>query len=101
MSFDGPAEKGNLVVAWHAFITPVINIILSVAIFVTPLGLLYDQTIKGSLPWMAVVMTLVCLSGSALNFISYFIQISKFRTIAKFMQELHNFDKRVRNKFIS
>lgn len=95
MSFDGDPEKGNLVVKWNDSIAPAANFILAVVIFVTPLGILYSQTVEGSLPWMATVMTLICLSGSAFNFISYFHQISKRKSIASFLQELHSFDKKV------
>lgn len=95
MSFDGSPEKGNLVVKWHDFIAPAFNFILAVVIFVTPLRILYSETVNGLLPWIATVMTLVCLSGSALNFIPYFHQISKRKSIAEFLHGLHSFDKKV------
>lgn len=95
MSFDGPPDKGRFVVKWHDFIAPVSMLFLAISIFIASLVILFPEATNSFSPWMTIVMQLIGLSGTALNFIPFCHQISNRKSIVKFMNDLHRFDEKV------
>lgn len=101
MSFDGTPEKGRFVVKWHDFIAPVSMVLLAICVFILPIVILYPESVNSFSPWMIIVMQLISLSGTALNFIPFFHQISRRKFVVKFVHSLHSFDEKVSSDLFS
>lgn len=98
LTFDGPPRKGCFTKKWHDGLTPLV--VPGIAILLIALNLVVGDGPSSSSSLLNLIWKIHAAFGCLLIILQFAWQMNNLRLITKFLNELNNYDQKVKDNFI-